>query len=254
MDNFNFSIRPQQIYIKPNNQQDLDVTGNMIMIVEATNEMQVSFDNGARTFIEKGIEYGSKDGSTYKRVTLHNNSDEIITGKVLLGVGSATDSRLSLTGDIAISQIQDPINVNDINILDVDVFQNRLRTYDSSAWSLLTSISTLLRGTNSNALLKAGCTDLRGMSHATASNSTVELVSAVNNTDGILIGYATHAGLNQSENGIYIDDVIFSPDVYAVANGNTAGHIRDIILPAGVKVELKSSHVSVKLNAFYEVL
>lgn len=259
-----FNLRPYTINVAAGGEQDFNVTGDLIMVIESTGELEVSFDGGAFTYITAGLAYPMRALETYSRITLRNKTGSVITGRVMLGMGKdARDSRLSLTGSITVGSITDDVSVvNGASSFVVDTgadivagATNALRVHDG--YSLANN--ALLSGSNEGALVQ-GFTDLTGASYYYAYGvvaSGTDIVAAIDNTDGILV---FRAEINPDTAGpcqllIDGDQIAVADGYYSGGNSSTRGSILERYkIPAGKALEYYSAATTAQCCVIYKLL
>ena len=102
---------------------------------------------------------------------------------------------------------------------------------------------------------RAPLTDLTNASYAEAANTTVELVSAAGNTNGVIIRRADL--LSSGTNGSHLladGDRIGLPNGTASSFGSAGTSAENIRIKSGVKVDITSNHSNYPGSVWYEVL
>lgn len=88
--------------IGPGGVHTITAMGNVLSCLEASGPVAVKFNEGGEAHIEKGLTI-SPD-TMFERIDLVNKADHPISVRLALGMGEVRDSRLALTGRVAVRE------------------------------------------------------------------------------------------------------------------------------------------------------
>lgn len=249
--------------IAANSTQVYDLYGTFIRGLSSTNDLIIRFnDNAADNLFAAGLMYeAEKDDTTgeqlsFKKVSFINRTNEDIEITFSFGFGRISDNRLSLIGGaIPVKNLDD----NDPLLIDTGVTlrQNgankELRVHNDA----FNDLKSIMNGDTAQPYgVKIGANDLEGTTYASVSNNTIELVTAGQNTNGVIIRRGACFSVNtgvaaiQKNNGESL--------LYAQGYGGQAGVLatieNPIIIPRGQNLSISALSVNQFTFLNYEVL
>lgn len=233
-------VRSTTYIVPANSILPLDITGNNIGNFAANGNLSIRFDNETITEFPQGMSYPNHD---FNFVELINESDADITTTIVYGQGDYVDRRLSLAGQILVEAPADkPLQITSDTPLQIN---------SADLLNKLTDLENLLKN---DELKRQGLTTLEGATYAEARNETKTVVSAAENTNGVIIrlGHAT-SNVSTGFSEIRVGDGVITLRYFSGGN-ILASEVRNIYVPAGVPVELFSNHQNYTATIWFEVL
>ena len=197
-------------------------------------------ETGQPAFLQNGI--GVQLKVIVTRLAIKNTTGSPITITVDLGIGRIFDDRLSISGVVDVGA-------------DIVTFGygDALRVYDQAIKDEVTNFLNAAVENNFTRIQIAPKTNLDGASYATVSNTTSTVVTAVANTDGVLIrrGLCRGTGTGLAEINVGGNPICWAE---GVAGSDYSDSIEDYRVPSGVAVEITSNATVVDTMIWYEVM
>ena len=239
----------EEFIIPANSMISNDLTGRFVRCLESSNDLELSFNHGSKSYFEAGIaRHIEKKARDFKSFQLFNKTANDITVTVAWGYGDIIDNRLSVSSDIAIKNAPAPNNT-----ISIDDGGGTITVNDVNTDSRLTDIKNRMTEVFRDNF--APRTNLTDASYASASNATVTLVTAGANTGGVFIRVATLTSRGDLGGVILIDGNQLGINNAAGSFTSSACYaIKDLYIPSGVLVQLQSNNPTYPVNCFYEVL
>ena len=217
-----------RVTIPANGRYRLATRGTYLRVLTALSPFEVGFNGNSTTDkIEQGLQIKT---AGFDEVNLFNPNGADLDVELAVSDEGVDDSRFSLpsTG----LSVRDP-GAGSESFLDV-----------------VNGLSGIVTALRENTLLRAPLTSLEGATYFSATNALTLVVSAAANTNGAIIRVCSF-NLHSSASGQLLVDgkVVVQADSFP-----DSGHIRDLHVPAGVKIELYSGNTFIDVNAWVEIL
>jgi len=199
----------------------------------ATVEIKIGGTGAWTSIIDAGV--GIKHPQTVDRISLRNTGGAAVTLTCALAIGEISDDRLNISGVVSVDD-----NGGSLTIDNPELSRIAGAGREESAYMYVGS------------LFKAPLTNLDGATHARVNNATTTLVTAVANTDGLIIRHVD-TDIRSGEGG-YIS--LSGNRIYekaAVSGVHYTDTFGNILVPSGVSL-IVFAGVTTTINIDYEVL
>ena len=227
----------------------LNVRGNFINVKSADQQFKILLDGQEELQAAQNRRFRLSENDTFNLVEIVNDSGNSLTFQLEIGFGGVESDDVSITGAVAVKN-----DATDDELQVVTKAGTTLKVDDDATQTAITALQTAITDLLQNADdLRAPLTDLSNATYAEALNTTVSLVTAGANTNGVMIRYYGWTRGDGYYGALSINGDLLIPPAAATAF-NIAGIERDIKLPAGVDIDLVSTSNSRGVNVYYEVL
>lgn len=211
-------------------------TGQFVRCLSSSNDFELSFNNGAKTFFAGGLKRELPEHSEdFTSFELWNNTGDPIDVTLIWGFGDVEDNRLSVNA---------PIQIENKTGTSLSVTNNNF----SELFHIRNGISSV-----SSRLSKTSYAKFTNVSSAEVSGATAEIVTAAENTSGVYIYnlcISARGGFSTVKIG---GDHIYKSDTHSGAS-DTVVWPMVIYVPSGKSIELYTSHSASTICMNYEVL
>ncbi len=234
------NLKTKDLVILDGAETPYDFTADFIMNLTASGDLSIRIGDGDKSRFNDGDKYrlSNEDGS-FKQVTLINETGSDVNVTIALGVGDV-DTATVISGAIKVRNDDSPNDELQIKTKS----GTTLKVDDDATQAALASLLAILQNADDK---RAALTSLDGCTFAEAINTTNTVVTAVANTDGIIIprGYAQLYNQQGFGSAVLMDDnpIIGTDDMSSASNGTNALNDRekDLHIGAGSKLSLESN-------------
>lgn len=209
---------------------DIAAAGRYVRCLEADGLLEVSFNNGSKTFFGAGLERRLPEQSPdFEQITVFNPNGADVNCVLSWGYGTLKDDRLAASGNLNV----------------ITPAGTALKTDDDEAQTLLATIQASIE--------RSRFIDLSNATIVNLNNNSSTLVADVDNLNGIYLHYACLRSGNAAESKISIGGVELA-GARLWANGQSPFVLPPMELPSGQALFADANGGDSYITVAYEVL